>query len=414
MKPFILILFSLFFLKTQAQVVQGLSAWISFDKPNCEISDEFGDPTVQVFRNGTSCDCGVKGSALRLNGNNEWFLLFGSKVENVFTTIDFSLSFYFKPVSGSSTTSQSLFTKRLDCSPENVFAIRYTPSSRLLHVELAESGAVNGSISRTLPVSCWYHIVVVRRGPTTILYVNAREVGRTNAPNNQRVNLANNEVLTVGSSDCIDTEDFNGLIDEIRLYNRALTRENVEDLYLLPDQIATGLKPTGVNDTTIYLGNSVQINLAGTCATGFNWSPTAGVSDPSSPTPLITPVTTTTYALSLSDQFPCVATDSIRITVVDPATVECSEILLPSAFTPNDDGLNDRFGISNPFVAGEVLAFQIYDRWGNIVFETSNPLEKWDGNYRGQPVNPGVFLYRIRFRCQGVEDAISGSVTVIR
>jgi len=399
-----------------AQVAQGLVTWLSFDKPGCEISDEFGDPTVQVFPNGTfSCECGVKGNALRFTGNAEWFYLFGQRVEEVFTTIDFSLSFYFKPVSGNtSLPNQTLFSKRLDCSTDNIFSIRYTPATRLLHVELAQSGGVNGSITKTLPESCWYHVVVVRKGATTTLYVNTKELGKTNAPGSQRVNISNDEPLKVGSSDCNDTADFNGFIDEIRVYNRALTRENVQDLYLSPDQIANGNQLTGTNDTTIYLGNSVQINLKETCATGFTWSPAAGVSDISSPTPVITPTVTTTYALSFSDGFPCVAKDSIRITVVDPATVDCRDILLPSAFTPNDDGLNDKFGISNPFVAGEILAFQIYDRWGNIVFETIDPLEKWDGSYKGQAVNPGVFLYRIRFRCQGEEGAISGSVTVVR
>ncbi|HFA48733.1 MAG TPA: hypothetical protein ENJ95_06935, partial [Bacteroidetes bacterium] len=72
------------------------------------------------------------------------------------------------------------------------------------------------------------------------------------------------------------------------------------------------------------------------------------------------------------------------------------------------------FGISNPFTTGTILAFDIFDRWGNIVFSTVNPLEKWDGSFRGTPVNPGVFLYRLRFRCDDMEDLISGSVTVIR
>jgi gliding motility-associated-like protein len=398
-----------------AQVAQGLITWISFDKPGCEISDEFGDPTVQVFPKGTSCACGVKGNGLRFNGNDEWFLLFGNKVEDVFTTIDFSLSFYFKPVSGNTNaTSQTLFSKRLDCSADNAFFIRYTPSSRILHVELAENGAINGSITKTLPQSCWYHIVVVRKAETTILYVNTKEVGKTNSPGGQRVNLTNDEVLTVGSNNCNDTEDFNGFMDEIRLYNRALTRENIEDLYLSPDQIANGNKTTTTNDTTIYLGNSVQINLTKSCASNYSWSPATGVSDVNSPTPVITPTVTTTYGLTMSDQFPCIANDSIRITVIDPTTVDCKDILLPSAFTPNGDGLNDKYGISNPFVAGEILAFQIFDRWGNIVFETTDPLEKWDGSYKGQPVNPGVFLYRIRFRCKGEEGGISGSVTVLR
>ena len=110
----------------------------------------------------------------------------------------------------------------------------------------------------------------------------------------------------------------------------------------------------------------------------------------------------------------CTATDSLQIIVVDPSTIDCSDIFLPTAFTPNGDGLNDFFGISNPFATGELLAFDIFDRWGNIVFSTTDPLDKWNGSYKGTPVNPGVFLYRIQFRCEGEEGVKSGNVTVIR
>jgi gliding motility-associated-like protein len=221
--------------------------------------------------------------------------------------------------------------------------------------------------------------------------------------------------MTVGRSSCDLDQDFAGMLDEIRLFNRAISREEVEDLFFSPDEIANGLHSAGTNDTTIFLGNSVQVNLTNTCFTDFSWSPTAGINDPKIAEPMITPSSTTTYTLTFfNPAFPCVKTDSLRITVVDPATLDCKDILLPSAFTPNDDGLNDTYGISNPFVAGEILAFQIFDRWGNILFETIDPLERWDGSYRGEPVNPGVFLYKIHFRCRGEEGLVSGSVTVIR
>lgn len=400
-----------------AQVNSGLMTWISFDKADCAIVDEFGDPGIQVFTNGTfECECGVQGNSLRLNGDEEWFLLYGNKVEDVFSTIDFSLSFYFKPLSEANTPgNQSLFSKRFDCSNENAFFINYRPSTRQIQVELLEAGIINGSLSYTLSGSCWYHIVVVRKGGTTLLYVNTREVAKTVSAGNQRVNISNDELLTVGSSKCGDINDYDGLIDEIRLYNRALSVEDVQDLYLFPDQIATGLRFNSLNDTTIYLGNTVQLEVRNTCASGFLWSPTDELDDPNSDSPLATPTTSTTYVVVLSDQLStCRARDSIVVNVVDPTTIDCNDILLPSAFTPNADGLNDGFGISNPFSAGEILSFQIFDRWGNVVFETTNPLEKWDGSYKGRPVNPSTFLYRIQFRCQGVEDFISGDVTVIR
>ncbi len=401
-------------LNLHAQLGQNLVTHLSFDKNGCSVEDEAGDPTIQVFVNGdTVCGCGVAGSSRYFDGDDDWFFLFGQRVEETFSTIDFSLSFYFKPTS-SSAANQALFSKKIGCTGEAAFAIRYNPANRSLSVEVSESPTISASIIKTLPFSCWYHVVVIRKAATTTLYVNNKKLGEVNAPGSLRVNMTNSEPLTVGSSDCSFDQDFEGYLDEIRLYSRALTFQDVEDLYLSPNQIKTGLKPTGVNDTTIYLGGSVPIQLTGTCPSSFSWLPTTAVVDPDLPNPVISPTATTTYALTIVDNDNCTSEDSIRIIVVDPSTVQCGDILLPSAFTPNGDGLNDSYGISNPFVTGVLLVFEIYDRWGNIVFSTTNTLDKWDGSYKSQPVNPGVFLYKIHYRCEGKENVKSGSVTVIR
>lgn len=412
---FLTFIFAIFFFSNlHAQLGQSLVTHISFDKSGCDIEDQAGDPAIQIFAAGDSvCGCGVVANSRYFDGDDDWFYLFGQRVEEAFTTIDFSLSFYFKPTT-TSAANQALFSKKVGCNGDQAFAVRYNPANRSMNVEVSESPTISASISRTLPISCWYHVVVVRKGATTQLYVNNQKLGEVNSPGSLRVNMSNSEPLTVGSSDCNFEQDFQGYLDEIRLYSRALSLQDIEDLYLSPDQIASGLKPTGVNDTTIYLGGSVPIQLTNTCANSFNWSPTTAVVNPDLPNPVITPDVTTTYTLTMVDNDNCTSTDSIRIIVVDPTTVECGDILLPSAFTPNGDGLNDRFGISNPFVTGELLAFDIFDRWGNIVFSTNNTLEKWDGFFKGQAVNPGVFLYKIHYRCEGTENVKSGSVTVIR
>jgi gliding motility-associated-like protein len=116
----------------------------------------------------------------------------------------------------------------------------------------------------------------------------------------------------------------------------------------------------------------------------------------------------------MMDNDGCTSEDSIRITVIDPESIECGDILLPSAFTPNGDGLNDGFGISNIFATGDLLSLEVFDRWGNIVFRTNDVRGKWDGFYKGQAVNPGVFLYKVQYKCEGKENVKSGSVTVIR
>jgi gliding motility-associated-like protein len=87
---------------------------------------------------------------------------------------------------------------------------------------------------------------------------------------------------------------------------------------------------------------------------------------------------------------------------------------MPAAFTPNGDGLNDEYGISNPFAVQDLQAFEVYDRWGGRMFYTEDPFAKWDGMFSGNPVGPGVYLYRLLFRCNGVDQVRTGSITILR
>lgn len=415
---YIVFLFLLVSTGLSAQVSQNLVTWINFDNPGCEIRDEFGDPGVVIFpADSLECTCGATGNGRYFDGGDDDFLILtGPSLDGILGTIDFTLSFYFKVDEDNITTSQPqvLFSKRDDCNQDSSFVVKYFPGgSRQISVELIEDLTVSTVLFATLPNTCWHNIVIVRKGPSIILYHNGLELKTASTINGQRVNINNDNAIIIGNSDCPSDSGFKGVMDEFRLYNRSLSREEVEDLYLFPDNIANGLRLNDLKDTTIFLGGSVPIRLTETCTDVYSWTPTTGVDDPTIAEPIITPNSTRTYALEMSDTI-CTLVDSIRIIVVDPSTIQCGDIFLPTAFTPNGDGLNDRFGISNPFSAGEILAFDIYDRWGNIVFSSNNVLDKWDGFYRGAPVNPGVFLYKLQYRCDATEELLSGSVTVIR
>ena len=88
--------------------------------------------------------------------------------------------------------------------------------------------------------------------------------------------------------------------------------------------------------------------------------------------------------------------DSARVDLL--AEDCCSEIVIPNAFTPNGDGLNDKYGlVMNPQI--EKLEFSIYNRWGNCIFKTNSFEEKWDGNYKGQHCEIGTYFYMIKAKC---------------
>ncbi len=119
-----------------------------------------------------------------------------------------------------------------------------------------------------------------------------------------------------------------------------------------------------------------------------------------------------TYRAASVNSLGCGEEDTVTVTVVDPCEVE--KIVASNAFTPNGDGFNDYFEIRNDGISN-ITRVEVYNRWGERVFETSNSNDFWDGTFRGEPVNPGVFMYTIQGVCQNDSDfLLSGNVTVIR
>lgn len=112
------------------------------------------------------------------------------------------------------------------------------------------------------------------------------------------------------------------------------------------------------------------------------------------------------YAFSFSIGGSCPAISTI--TVQDCAV----EVLVPNAFTPNNDGLNDRFQIVNAAsIESQSIKFQIYNRWGQMVFSTTDPTTAWDGTYQNEVQDLGIYMYFIELDNNVI---VQGSVTLIR
>jgi gliding motility-associated-like protein len=129
----------------------------------------------------------------------------------------------------------------------------------------------------------------------------------------------------------------------------------------------------------------------------------------------VNPINNTTYTLRIVDSNGCAAEDDVRITMVDS-----SDVYIPNAFSPDGDGVNDRFTIFASDFVQQISDMQIYDRWGNRTFQRSDfqPNDEslgWDGTFRGQEMKPAVFVYKIVVLTKdGVETEYSGDVTLIR
>lgn len=399
-------------LRLPAQTSVGLIAYYSFDG---SLENNTGNTSNTPIGNGNiQFRCGVRGQALLFDGASTFLTIPGdNNVNDEFDTEDVTVSFYFKPI-GMNGTPYLVSKRDEDCSiQEHIFNIRYAPASRSVSATMIEN--LSRGVSLLQPLineSCWQLITLVRDGSRVKLYVNgefARDLGTQG-----RINLVNGGQLMIGGGDCRMPSEplFHGLMDEFRVYNRALDEDEVAGLHFAPDKIAT-------QDTVIFLGTSVDIRLTSTCGTGFNWTPDRDVMTSIEAEPTIFPseAGNFVYNLQLSDGVSsCIAGDSIRISVIDPDELDCEVLYLPKAFTPNGRGpsSNETFGISNPFALQELISFEIFDRWGGRVFYSEDAFQQWDGTFKGQDVNPGVFLYKVRFVCNGEENIRTGSVTVFR
>ena len=111
-----------------------------------------------------------------------------------------------------------------------------------------------------------------------------------------------------------------------------------------------------------------------------------------------------------TDKHGCTNTDSIKIDLVD-----CPELVVPSAFSPNADGANDYFFILNrKFVT--LNKFEVYNRWGEMLYSTTDLLAKgWDGTYKGKPQPQDVYVFQVvATDVNGNVKTLKGNVTLLR
>jgi len=167
-------------------------------------------------------------------------------------------------------------------------------------------------------------------------------------------------------------------------------------------------------NTTIPYGSSLQLQASSTTPNPmyFTWIPDNGtLSNPNINDPIATPLdSVTTYTVYAMNQYGC--KDSASITIDLDYLGTC----IPTAFTPNNDGLNDIFRICNGVKFEKLVDFRIFNRWGEVVYEnTSDPNKGWDGTYKGVPQDMGVYNYLIIIAMpDGTNKIYKGDVTLIR
>jgi len=147
---------------------------------------------------------------------------------------------------------------------------------------------------------------------------------------------------------------------------------------------------TKSNDIDCKVG---QATLHATGGIQYIWDAVPGISDVTTPDPVVQPSIPTVYRVTVFAFNGCHARDSITVNT-DFSSV-LSKYPVPSAFTPNHDGNNDCFGIKL-WGSIQVMEMEVFNRWGERVFISTSAGDCWDGSFKGVPQPSGTYIYQIR------------------
>ncbi len=202
-------------------------------------------------------------------------------------------------------------------------------------------------------------------------------------------------VFNLGNFD-VTVTDGNGCTASSNTVTTAQPNLPTFDLFATPDS------SFNFGESAI-LGATIDLNVPP--VDSFDWGPPVNISCLDCPDPIVSPETDQVYILEVYSQG-CLIRDSIFIDIKFP-----NAYWIPKAFTPNQDGVNDRF-----FIIKEsgvtVSAFQIFNRWGQKIYDNTFP---WDGTSKGEQMDMGVYSYIFKLvLADGKELVEAGQVTLIR
>ena len=119
------------------------------------------------------------------------------------------------------------------------------------------------------------------------------------------------------------------------------------------------------------------------------------------------------YWVQVKDWIGCISRDSIFIN--KRKDLLPSEIYMPNAFTPNDDGRNDFYPMNQFKVKGSLYNIKLYNRWGEKLVDFTSPDMNWDGKINGQPAPEGVYVYAVSWiGCDNYLRTLTGDFTLLR
>ena len=284
-----------------------------------------------------------------------------------------------------------------------------TPAISTIYTVVASVPGTTCSVSRWVSVNI-YAPIVASAGPdinTCIgneIALNASPAGNDYsyswagpdgfASSQQSITIENAQAVNAGLYTLVVTNN-NTTCTATEIVNVSVNNGTVALMGLTPNQ-------------TIAYGSSIQLNVHN--ALFYTWIPNDGsLNDPTINNPIATPKVPTKYTVIGLNADGC--RDSATVFI----DITYDTVFLPTAFTPNNDGLNDRFHVVN-LGYYRLVDMAVFDRWGALVYHTTDGSNKgWDGTFNGTAQDMGVYNYVVVIaRPDGQTSTVKGTVTLVR
>ncbi|MEN0002838.1 MAG: gliding motility-associated C-terminal domain-containing protein, partial [Bacteroidota bacterium] len=181
---------------------------------------------------------------------------------------------------------------------------------------------------------------------------------------------------------------------------------------VLQIQNLTPVELSGDTSITVFKGRPTTIELMDLpdVPLVYEWFPASDLSCTDCATPLLITEDDQQYTVNITDP----ASGCSGIYTVNIITRPQEKVFIPNAFSPNDDGFNDRFEVFPSDEEVVLTNMKVFDRWGALVFNSDQPDAAWDGIFNGQALGVGVYVYMITIQKSTGSELLSGDVLLVR
>lgn len=168
----------------------------------------------------------------------------------------------------------------------------------------------------------------------------------------------------------------------------------------------------GLSTTDIKIPQFESTILTASGGGTYSWSPTEGLSCTDCASPTATPTQNMNYCVTVTDSNSCQSKACVNVYL----DIQCGELFIPTGFSPNEDNNNDKLEVKINAACVTDYSFMIFDRWGELVFETTKVTDAWDGKFNGKELDNAVFVYYAKLKLIDSTEYIvkKGNVSIIR